>query len=99
MKNQQYGQPLYDRVLIRPLEAEAKTKGGILLPDTVKEKPQMGEVVAIGEGRLLDSGTLCPLKVKVGNKVLYGKYSGSEVTTKDGEELLIIKEEDIFMIL
>jgi chaperonin GroES len=90
---------LYDRVLIRPLEAEAKTKGGILLPDTVKEKPQMGEVVAIGEGRLLDSGTLCPLKVKVGNKVLYGKYSGSEVTTKDGEELLIIKEEDIFMIL
>ena len=99
MKNQKYGQPLYDRVVIRPLEAEAKTKGGIVLPDTAKEKPQMGEVVAVGEGKLLDNGTLCPLKVKVGDKVLYGKYSGNEVTTKEGEELLIVREDDIFMIL
>ncbi len=99
MKNQSIGKPLYDRVVVKPLEADTKTKGGILLPDTAKEKPQIGEVVAVGEGKLLDSGSVVPLKVKAGDKVLYGKYSGNEFTTKDGEELLIIKEEDILMIL
>jgi chaperonin GroES len=99
MKNQAFGKPLYDRVLVRPLEAEAKTKGGIVLPDTAKEKPQEGEIVAVGEGKMLDNGTIIPLKVKVGDKVLYGKYSGNEITTKDGEELLIIREEDILMII
>ncbi len=99
MKNQVVGKPLYDRVVVRPLEAEAKTQGGILLPDTAKEKPQIGEVVAVGEGKLMDNGTIVALKVKVGDKVLYGKYSGNEFITKDGEELLIVKEEDILMIL
>ncbi len=99
MKDQAFGKPLYDRVLVRPLEAETKTKGGILLPDTAKEKPQVGEIVATGEGKLMDNGTIFPLKVKIGDKVLYGKYSGNEFTTKDGEELLIVREEDILMIL
>jgi chaperonin GroES len=99
MKSQTFGKPLYDRVVVRPLEAENKTKGGIVLPDTAKEKPQEGEVVAVGEGKLLDNGTILPLKVKVGDRVLYGKYSGNEITTKDGEELLIVKEEDILMII
>lgn len=92
-------QPLGDRVLIKPLEAEEKTKGGIVLPDTAKEKPQEGEVVAVGSGKLLDSGSVKPLEVKVGNKVLYGKYSGTEVTTKEGDEYLIMREEDIFAII
>jgi len=91
--------PLEDRVVIKPLEAETKTKGGIVLPDTAKEKPQEGKVVAVGEGKTLESGTIKPLKVKVGDKVLYGKYSGNEITTKDGEELLIMREEDILAII
>jgi len=91
--------PLGDRVVIKPLEAEAKTKGGIVLPDTAKEKPQEGKVVAIGKGKLLENGTVASLEVKVGDKVLYGKYSGNEITTKDGEELLIMKEEDILAII
>jgi len=99
MKNQTVGRPLYDRVVVKPLEAETKTKGGILLPDTAKEKPQVGEIIAVGDGKLLDNGTVAPLKVKVGDRVLYGKYSGNEFTTKDGEELLIVREEDILMIL
>lgn len=92
-------QPLGDRVVIRPLEAESKTKGGILLPDTAKEKPQEGEVVAVGKGKFTDKGTVQPLEVKPGDRVLYGKYSGNEITTKDGEELLIMREEDILAIL
>lgn len=92
-------QPLGDRVLIKPLEAEDKTKGGIVLPDTAKEKPQEGQVVAVGSGKLLDSGSVKPLEVKVGDKVLYGKYSGTEVTTKEGDEYLIMREEDIFAII
>jgi chaperonin GroES len=92
-------QPLGDRVVIKPLEAEAKTKGGIVLPDTAKEKPQEGKVVAVGKGKVLDNGTVQPPEVKVGDKVLYGKYSGSEITTKDGEELLIMREEDILAII
>jgi chaperonin GroES len=99
MKNQSIGKPLYDRVVVKPSEPESETKGGILLPDTAKEKPQVGEVMAVGEGKLLDNGTIVALKVKVGDKVLYGKYSGNEFTTKDGEELLIIREEDVLMIL
>jgi chaperonin GroES len=92
-------QPLGDRVVVRPLEAEAKTKGGIILPENAKEKPQQGEIVAVGKGKTLENGTLCALEVKVGDKVLYGKYSGNEITTKDGEELLIMKEEDILAIV
>jgi chaperonin GroES len=92
-------QPLGDRVVVRPLEAENKTKGGIVLPDTAKEKPQQGEVVAVGKGKVLDNGTTAAPEVKVGDKVLYGKYSGNEITTKDGEELLIMREEDILAII
>ncbi|MDD4953761.1 MAG: co-chaperone GroES [Candidatus Omnitrophica bacterium] len=92
-------QPLGDRIVIKPLEAENKTKGGILLPDTAKEKPQEGKVVAVGKGKVLESGSLEPVEVKVGDKVLYGKYSGNEITTKDGEELLIMRQEDILAII
>jgi len=91
-------QPLGDRILIKPLEAEEKTKGGIVLPDTAKEKPQEGKVVAAGKGRTLDSGKVEALEVKVGDIVLYGKYSGTEIT-KDGEEYLFVKEEDILAIM
>jgi len=90
---------LGDRVVVKPLEAEAKSKGGIVLPDTAKEKPQEGKVIAVGKGKVLDSGTLQPLEVKAGDKVLYGKYSGNEITTKEGDELLIMKEEDILAII
>jgi len=91
--------PLGDRVVIKPLEAENKTKGGIVLPDTAKEKPQEGKVVAVGKGKILDSGAVQAPEVKVGDKVLYGKYSGNEITTKEGEELLIMREEDILAIV
>lgn len=92
-------QPLGDRVVIKPLEAEAKTKGGIVLPDTAKEKPQEGEVAAVGKGKVLDNGSVHSPEVKVGDKVLYGKYSGNEITTKEGDELLIMREEDILAII
>ncbi|MEW5757897.1 MAG: co-chaperone GroES [Candidatus Omnitrophota bacterium] len=92
-------QPLGDRVLIKALEAEEKTKGGIVLPDTAKEKPQEGKVVAVGKGKTLDNGSIQTLEVKAGDKVLYGKYSGTEITTKEGEEYLIMKEEDILAIV
>ncbi len=92
-------QPLGDRVVVRALEAETKTKSGILIPDSAKEKPQEGEIVAVGKGKVLDSGSVQALEVKVGDKVLYGKYSGNEITTKDGEELLIMREEDILAII
>lgn len=91
-------QPLGDRVLVKRLEAEEKTKGGIVLPDTAKEKPQKGEVVAVGKGRVLESGKVEPLEVKKGDKVLFGKYSGNEIAYKE-EEYLILKEEDILAIL
>lgn len=90
--------PLADRILIRPLEARDQTKGGIVLPDTAKEKPQEGEIVAVGEGKRSDEGKVIPLSLKVGTKVLYGKYSGTEVTI-DGEEYLIIREEDVLGII
>jgi len=90
--------PLADRVLIKPLEAKEQTKGGIVLPDTAKEKPQEAEIVAVGEGRKSDDGKVIPLSLKVGDKVLYGKYSGTEVTV-DGEEYLIVREDDILGIV
>lgn len=86
--------PLDDRVVIEPLEAEEKTAGGIVLPDTAKEKPQRGKVLAAGPGRLLDDGTRAKMSVGKGDKVLYGRYSGTEVTI-DKKELVIMKESDI----
>lgn len=91
--------PLGDRIVVKPLEAENKSKGGILLPDSAKEKPQEAKVVAVGKGKTLDNGTVQAPEVKVGDKVLYGKYSGNEITTKEGEELLILREEDILAII
>lgn len=90
--------PLADRVVIKPAPAEEKTKGGIILPDTAKEKPVIGEVVAVGPGKVTDDGKKIAPEVKVGDKVLYGKYSGTEVTI-DGEEYLIMREADIFAIV
>lgn len=90
--------PLADRVIIKPAAAEEKSKGGIILPDTAKEKPVIGEVVAVGPGKIADDGKKITLEVKVGDKVLYGKYSGTEVTV-EGEELLIMREADIFAIV
>jgi len=90
--------PLSDRVVIEPLEAEEKTSGGIYLPDTAKEKPQMGKVVACGPGKVSDAGQLIKMEVKVGDKVLYGKYSGTDVTV-DRKEYLIVRESDILAIL
>ncbi len=92
-------QPLGDRVVVKALEAEDKSKGGIVLPDTAKEKPQEGKIVAVGKGKVSGSGDRESLEVKVGDKVLYGKYSGTEITTKEGEELLIMREEDILAIV
>ena len=92
-------QPLGDRVVVKALEAQEVTKGGIVLPDTAKEKPQEGKIVAVGKGKILESGQVQTPEVKVGDRVLYGKYSGTEITTKDGEELLIMKEEDILAIV
>ena len=86
--------PLDDRVVVEPLEAEEKTKGGIVLPDTAKEKPTKGKVIAIGDGKLLDNGQRAALLVKKGDQVLYGKYAGTEITVS-GKEYLIIKESDI----
>jgi chaperonin GroES len=86
--------PLDDRIVVEPLEAEEKTAGGILLPDTAKQKPQRGKIIAAGPGKLLESGTRVALAVKVGDEVLYGKYSGSEVEV-DGKELKILRESDI----
>ncbi len=91
--------PLGDRIVVKPLEAENKSKGGIVLPDTAKEKPQEAKVMAVGKGKMLDNGTIQAPEVKVGDKVLFGKYSGNEITTKEGEELLILREEDILAII
>jgi len=90
--------PLGDRVLVKPLDAEEKTKGGIILPDTAKEKPQEGKVVSVGKGKLSDDGKLVALEVKTGDKVLYGKYSGTEIKV-NGEDHLIVREEDILAII
>jgi chaperonin GroES len=90
--------PLHDRVVIRRLEGEEKTKGGIIIPDTVKEKPQEGEVIAVGPGARDESGKLVPLDLKAGDIVLFGKWSGSEVKI-GGQELLIMKESDIMGVI
>ncbi len=90
--------PLGDRVIVKPMEAEEKTKGGIILPDTAKEKPIEGTVVAAGPGKVSDDGKAIKMEVKVGDKVLYGKYSGTEVNV-EGEEYLIMRESDIFAII
>jgi chaperonin GroES len=86
--------PLHDRVLVRRIDAEEKTAGGIIIPDTAKEKPQQGEIIAAGPGARNEQGQLVPLDVKVGDRVLFGKWSGTEVKI-DGEELLIMKESDL----
>ena len=90
--------PLHDRVVVRRIEAEEKTSGGIIIPDTAKEKPQEGEVVAVGPGARDDHGALVALSVEVGDRILFGKWSGTEVRI-DGEDLLIMKESDILGIL
>jgi chaperonin GroES len=90
--------PLHDRVLVRRVKEEEKTKGGIIIPDTAKEKPQEGKVVAVGSGARGDDGKVVPLDVKAGDRILFGKWSGSEVTI-DGEELIIMKESDILGIV
>jgi chaperonin GroES len=92
-------QPLGDRIVVKALEAQQVTKGGIVLPETAKEKPQEGKVIAVGKGKISDNGQVQALEVKVGDRVLYGKYSGTEITTKEGEELLIMKEEDVLAIV
>jgi chaperonin GroES len=90
--------PLHDRVVVRRLDSEEKTKGGIIIPDTAKEKPQEGEIIAVGPGARDESGKLVPLDVKQGDKVLFGKWSGTEVKI-DGQELLIMKESDIMGVI
>jgi chaperonin GroES len=90
--------PLHDRVVVRRIESEAKTAGGIIIPDTAKEKPQEGEIVAVGPGARDESGKLVPLDVKAGDRILFGKWSGTEVKI-DGEELLIMKESDVMGIV
>ncbi len=91
-------QPLGDRVLVRPLEAEKQERGGLIIPDTAKEKPQEGEIIAAGKGKTTDEGKLLAMDVKVGDKVLYGKYSGTEIKI-DGQDHLIMHQDDILGIL
>lgn len=90
--------PLHDRVIVKAAQPEEVTKGGIILPDTAKEKPQQGEVVAVGPGKVGDDGKLVSMQVKVGDQVLYGKYSGTEISM-DGEDYLIMRESDIFAVV
>jgi chaperonin GroES len=90
--------PLQDRVIVKRLEEEEKTKGGIIIPDSAKEKPQEGKVIAVGKGKVTDEGKVIPLDVKVGDRILFGKYSGTEVKI-EGEEHLIMREEDILGII
>ncbi len=90
--------PLHDRVIVKRLEGEDKTKGGIIIPDTAKEKPIEGRVIAVGAGKVLENGTKVPLEVKKGDKVLFGKYAGTEIKI-DGEEHLIMREDDIIAVV
>ncbi|WP_374707873.1 co-chaperone GroES [Meiothermus sp.] len=90
--------PLGDRVVVKRIEEEAKTKGGIVLPDTAKEKPQKGKVIAVGSGRLLDNGTKVPLEVKQGDTVVFAKYGGTEIEI-DGEEYIILSERDLLAVM
>ena len=90
--------PLHDRIIVKRLEGEEKTKGGIIIPDTAKEKPQEAKVIAVGKGKITDDGKLQPMEVQKGDRILVGKYSGSEIKV-DGEEHLIIREDDVLAIL
>ena len=90
--------PLQDRVIVQRIEEEEKTKGGLIIPDTAKEKPQEGKIVAVGKGKLNDDGKITPLEVKVNDRVLFGKYAGTEINI-DGEEHLIMREEDILGVI
>ena len=90
--------PLHDRILVKRMEEQEVRKGGIIIPDTAKEKPQEGKVIAVGNGKVTDDGKKIPLDVKAGDKILFGKYSGSEIKV-DGEELLIMREEDILGVV
>ncbi len=90
--------PLHDRVIVKRLEEEKTSPGGIVIPDTAKEKPIKGEVLAVGKGKVLENGDVRPLDVKVGDKVLFGKYAGTEVTVDD-QELLVMREDDIMAVL
>jgi len=90
--------PLHDRVIVKRMEGEEKTKGGIIIPDTAKEKPVEGKVMAVGAGKVLENGKKVPLQVKAGDRILFGKYSGTEVKI-DGEETLIMREDDIIAIV
>lgn len=90
--------PLHDRVVVRRVDAEEKTKGGIIIPDTAKEKPQEGEVIAVGPGARDESGKLVPLDLKAGDRILFGKWSGTEIKL-DGEDLLIMKESDVMGVI
>ena len=90
--------PLHDRVIVQRIEEEEKTKGGIIIPDTAKEKPQEGKVVAVGPGKILENGTKVTLDVKVGDKILFGKYSGTEIKI-EGEEYLMMREDDILGVI
>jgi len=90
--------PLHDRVIVKRVEEEGKTKGGIIIPDTAKEKPVEGEIMAVGDGKVADDGKKIPLEVKAGDKVLFGKYAGTEIQI-DGEEHLIMREDDIIAIV
>ena len=91
-------QPLYDKILVRRIGSEEKTKGGIIIPDTAQEKPQEGKVEAVGKGKLLDNGTVRPLDVKKGDKVLFNKFGGNDINI-DGDEYLILKEDDILAVV
>jgi chaperonin GroES len=90
--------PLHDRILVRRIEGEEKTKGGLIIPDTAKEKPQEGKVIAVGKGKVNDDGELRPLDVRKGDRILFGKYSGTEIEL-EGEEHLIIREDDVLAVL
>jgi chaperonin GroES len=90
--------PLHDRVIVQRIKEEEKTKGGIIIPDTAKEKPQEGKVIAVGPGKVLENGTKVTLDVKVGDKILFGKYSGTEIKV-EGEELLMMREDDILGVI
>lgn len=90
--------PLHDRILVKRIDADEEVRGGIVIPDTAKEKPQEGEVIAVGDGKILDNGNTSPLTVKAGDRVLFGKYSGTEVKV-DNEEYLIMREDEILGIL
>ena len=90
--------PLHDRLLVKRIEEKETVKGGIIIPDTAKEKPQEGEVLAVGNGKVLENGTKIPLDVKVGDKILFGKYSGTDIKV-DGEEVLILREDEVLAVL